>query len=166
MSNKLFAVAGLARLNGVLTTRVAKDMNRTKVLEKNAFTDIRLIELPNQMIKIDAMRFILDHDAFKSADDQATILARIEKLTPKVKNENAAVETPTVADETANVVEDAVDTAPISAAEAAAEVVADTENTVNETVTVKTPYKRPSRSKAAIAAREAAKEDSTETVEG
>lgn len=46
---------------------------------------VDLIELPNSMIKIDALKFLAAHPDFQSAADQATIHDEITDRSPRVK---------------------------------------------------------------------------------
>lgn len=70
---KLFAVAGVSKLDGVVKARFAKDMGRVKVLEKNGHTDVRLIELPKVMDKAAAVAFLMAHASFQDAVAQAAL---------------------------------------------------------------------------------------------
>lgn len=70
---KLFAVAGVSKLDGVVKARFAKDMGRVKVLEKNGHTDVRLIELPKAMDKAAAVAFLMAHASFQDAVAQAAL---------------------------------------------------------------------------------------------
>lgn len=91
---KLFAVAGVSKLDGVVKARFAKDMGRVKVLEKNGHTDVRLIELPKAMDKAAAVAFLMAHASFQDAVAKAALAgegkvaaapkARVAKVT-KVK---------------------------------------------------------------------------------
>mgnify|MGYP006301401823 CR=1 FL=1 len=59
-AEKTFTVAGVSCLKGVYKARFANSLDRVKVLHANAHTDIRLIELPNPMTKLDAVSYLLD----------------------------------------------------------------------------------------------------------
>lgn len=91
---KLFAVAGVSKLDGVVKARFAKDMGRVKVLEKNGHTDVRLIELPKVMDKAAAVAFLMAHASFQDAVAQAALkgegkVAAVAKVT-KVKEVKVA----------------------------------------------------------------------------
>ena len=58
MSEKTFGVAGYSTLNGERKMRVAKDMKRAMVLERNGHKDIVLRELPYPMTKAQASEFL------------------------------------------------------------------------------------------------------------
>lgn len=71
--DKVFAVAGVSKLDGVVKARFAKDMGRVKVLEKNGHEDVRLIELPKAMAKDAAVAFLLAHADFQDKVAQAAL---------------------------------------------------------------------------------------------
>lgn len=79
-----YAIAGVSRLNGSMKFRVANDMTRVKVLQKNGHTDIDLIELKEPMTKEAAVAFLLSID-FATKDGktnqevQDALLAEVEK---------------------------------------------------------------------------------------
>ena len=60
-----FTVAGVSNLKDVYKLRVANSTGRGKVLQANGHTDIRLIELPNAMTKLEAADYLvgLQYDA-------------------------------------------------------------------------------------------------------
>jgi DNA gyrase/topoisomerase IV subunit A len=58
MSEKTYGVAGYSTLNGERKMRVAKDMKRAMVLERNGHKDIVLRELPYPMNKAQASEFL------------------------------------------------------------------------------------------------------------
>ena len=58
-SEKLFTVAGTATYKGVTKVRFANDLvARIKILNKAGCTDINLVELPQAMTKLDALRHL------------------------------------------------------------------------------------------------------------
>jgi hypothetical protein len=59
IAEKTFTVAGVSNLNGVYKLRVANSTGRGKVLQANGHTDIRLIELPNAMTKLQAADYLV-----------------------------------------------------------------------------------------------------------
>lgn len=69
--DKLFSVAGVSTLDGVVKARFAKDMSRAKVLEKNGHKAVRLIELPKAMAKDEALAHLRSHAAFQDAAAQS-----------------------------------------------------------------------------------------------
>ncbi len=73
--DKMFAVAGISTLEGDTKVRFAKDLARVKVLEKNGHKDIKLVDLPKQMSKADAVAYLRTHATFKDAASQAVLNA-------------------------------------------------------------------------------------------
>lgn len=86
--DKVFAVAGVSKLDGAVKARFAKDMGRVKVLEKNGHTDVRLIELPKAMAKDAAVAFLLAHVDFQDAVAQAALRSE-GKAAPAPKTKTA-----------------------------------------------------------------------------
>jgi hypothetical protein len=56
---KTFKVAGVSTQDGIVKARFAKDLDRVKVLVRAGHTDIALIELPNEMTKTEAAKYLL-----------------------------------------------------------------------------------------------------------
>jgi hypothetical protein len=83
--DKLFSVAGVSTLNGVVKYRVANSLKRDAILRKSGHTDIKLIELPNPMTKEDAFTFIACH-----ADFQADRPTAKGGISPKAKTATKA----------------------------------------------------------------------------
>lgn len=81
--NKLFTVAGTAAQHGVTKVRFANDkVSRFKILDKNECTEINLVDLPEPMTKIDALRYLATLPDFQSGDAGYAVQA---KLTEKSK---------------------------------------------------------------------------------
>lgn len=79
MSNQTFKVVGITVHNGNAKVRFTDDMaRRVKQFTKGGATRCDFIELAEPMTKLDALRFMLAHDQFQSAEDQATITESIE----------------------------------------------------------------------------------------
>jgi hypothetical protein len=78
-TDKLYTVAGVSTQDGETKARFANDTMRIKVLAKNGHTDITLVELPNEMTKIEAARFIAALPEFAGADAQAAIAEYLGK---------------------------------------------------------------------------------------
>jgi hypothetical protein len=74
---KLFMVAGVSTLNGVVTARFANDMSRAKVLEKNGHTEVRLVVLPEAMDKDHAMIYLLSHPDFHDVPTRSSALRSV-----------------------------------------------------------------------------------------
>lgn len=88
-TDKLYTVAGVSTLNGETKARFANDVMRIKVLAKNGHTDIQLVELPNEMTKIEASKFLATLPEFQDAASQEAIgeyLTKHDKA-PKAKVE-------------------------------------------------------------------------------
>ena len=78
--DKMFTVAGVSTLNGVVKYRVANSLKRDAVLKKSGHTDIKLIELPNPMTKEDAVAYLLSIDfANGNKEVQAALDAAADK---------------------------------------------------------------------------------------
>ncbi len=74
MANQTFKVAGITTHGTSTKVRFTDDMiRRVKQFSKGGASRIDLIELPNEMTKIEALKYLQTHETFKSAEDQATI---------------------------------------------------------------------------------------------
>jgi hypothetical protein len=74
MSNNLFKVVGITVHNGNAKVRFTDDLTRrVKQFTKGGATRCDFIELPSEMTKLDALRYMLTQSQFQSASDQATI---------------------------------------------------------------------------------------------
>jgi len=61
--NKLYTVAGTAEQHGMTKVRFANDfVSRIKILDKNGCTNIQLLELPEPMTKLDALKYLKEQD--------------------------------------------------------------------------------------------------------
>lgn len=117
MSDKKFAVAGWSRLNGVLKVRVAKDLDRVKVLVRNGHTDVNLWTLPDEMTRTEAAAWLLvNHplpvpDVAPAAEVGEPAAAEAEAAAEvAVEGETAAAEDPVeIAVENSDGSEDTVD---------------------------------------------------------
>ena len=90
-TDKQFTVAGVSKLDGEYKVRFANDVLRIKVLAKHGHEDITLVELPEAMSKLDAVKFIKGLEEFQGASEQSAIADYLDAKTPKAK----AVSTPT-----------------------------------------------------------------------
>ena len=78
-----FKVAGIATLRGETKVRFSDNIvRRIKQYTKAGSTRIDFIDLPSEMTKIDAIKFLQGHADFQSPGDQATL---VETLEVKVK---------------------------------------------------------------------------------
>ena len=79
MANQTFKVVGITVHNGNAKVRFTDDMaRRIKQFSKGGATRCDFIELPEAMTKLDALRYMKEHEQFQSAEDQATIAESIE----------------------------------------------------------------------------------------
>ena len=73
-SNQTFKVAGITVHNGNAKVRFTDDMiRRIKQFTKGGATRADFVELPNEMTKIEALKYLQTHADYQSAEDQATI---------------------------------------------------------------------------------------------
>ena len=73
MANQTFKVAGITTHNGNTKVRFTDDMvRRVKQFSKGGATRIDLIDLPSEMDKVEALKYLQTHADFQSAADQAT----------------------------------------------------------------------------------------------
>lgn len=79
INEKTYTVCGTARnVDGTLKVRVANDLvSRIKTLVKYNCTDINLIELPEEMTKLNALEYIKNLPDFKSDEQQDEIRRRL-----------------------------------------------------------------------------------------
>jgi hypothetical protein len=74
MANQTFKVAGITTHGASTKVRFTDDMvRRVKQFSKGGATRIDLIELPSEMNKIEALKYLQTHADFQSGDDQAVI---------------------------------------------------------------------------------------------
>ena len=79
MTTQTFKVVGITTNNGNDKVRFANDMcRRVKQFAKGGHTRIDFVELPREMDKIEALKYMLTLNEFKSANDQATITDTLE----------------------------------------------------------------------------------------
>lgn len=88
-TDKTFTVAGVSTLNGDCKIRFANDVMRVKNLSKSGHEDIRLVEMPEALLKTDAAKFIMALPEFEDALAQDAIAEYLDKhdKQPKVKVE-------------------------------------------------------------------------------
>lgn len=79
MSKKLFKVVGITVHGDSTKVRFTDDMiRRIKQFTKGGATRADFIDLPKEMTKIDALKYMQTHASFQSAADQATIADALE----------------------------------------------------------------------------------------
>jgi len=84
-TDKTFTVVGVSTQKGDTKVRFANDTMRIKILQKNDHTDICLIELPEAMDKLTAVKFMQGLPEFEGVAAQAAIADYIERNTPKTR---------------------------------------------------------------------------------
>ena len=74
MANQTFKVAGITTHNGNTKVRFTDDMiRRIKQFTTGGASRIDLVELPSEMTKVEALKYLASHAEFQSPSDQATI---------------------------------------------------------------------------------------------
>lgn len=92
-TSKLFTVAGVSTYKGESKIRFATDVMRIKVLAKNGHEDIQLVELPSEMNKVEAAKFIRGLDEFQAVSSQSAIADYLDKYDAESKPAKAAPKT-------------------------------------------------------------------------
>lgn len=78
-TTQTFKVAGITTHNGNAKVRFTDDMvRRIKQFTKGGASRIDLVELPSEMTKIEALKYMATLAEFQSAEDQATIADALE----------------------------------------------------------------------------------------
>ena len=78
-TSQLFKVAGITVHNGNAKVRFTDDMvRRIKQFTKGGATRCDFVELPNEMTKTEALKYLQAHADFQSTEDQATINDALE----------------------------------------------------------------------------------------
>lgn len=73
-TSQTFKVAGITVHNGNAKVRFTDDMvRRVKQFTKGGATRCDFIELPSEMTKVEALKYMQTNELFASAEDQATI---------------------------------------------------------------------------------------------
>jgi hypothetical protein len=81
-SNQTFKVAGITIHNGNAKVRFTDDMvRRIKQFTKGGASRVDFVELPNEMTKVEALKYLATHPEFASPSDQATIADTLEDKT-------------------------------------------------------------------------------------
>jgi hypothetical protein len=77
--NQLYSVVGLTTKNDGTKVRWTQDLvRRAKSFEKDGHTNIRLVNLPHPMTKLEALEILKNHPDFRAPLDQAIIHDAIE----------------------------------------------------------------------------------------
>ena len=102
MTDKLYSVAGVSKLNGAYKVRFANDLvGRIKALAKS-HEDVQLFELPKEMSKAEVVSFLKAHELYANAQYREAIDNADEKYngvkTVKVKSTKTKKTEPNLAD--------------------------------------------------------------------
>jgi hypothetical protein len=89
MANQTFKVAGITVHNGNAKVRFTDDMvRRVKQFTKGGATRCDFVELPSEMDKIEALKYLQAHADFQSPSDQATLSdALVDRVKESSKGE-------------------------------------------------------------------------------
>ena len=86
MTNDTFKVVGIVAHNGTSKVRFANDLiRRVKQFSKGGAIRIDLMELPEEMTKLEALRYLQTHAQCQSPEDQALISDAIEDRSKSAK---------------------------------------------------------------------------------
>lgn len=78
----MFKVTGISTFNGKTKVRFANDLvSRVKILVKSGHEDINLVELPNELSKLDCIKYLKGTDLYANPTFAAAIDAADEKYT-------------------------------------------------------------------------------------
>jgi|LakMenE01Jun11ns_1017448.scaffolds.fasta_scaffold9955854_14 hypothetical protein len=91
MTNQTFTVAGTSKHKGEFKVRFANDLMRTKNLTKSGHTDITLVELPQAMLKLDAIKYIATLDEFDNVGAKTAIMDYLDRKDEAPKAKGPAV---------------------------------------------------------------------------
>ena len=81
-SNQTFKVAGITIHNGNAKVRFTDDMvRRIKQFTKGGASRVEFVELPSEMTKVEALKYLATLSEFANASDQATIADTLEDKT-------------------------------------------------------------------------------------
>ena len=96
MANQTFKVAGITTHGTSTKVRFTDDMvRRVKQFSKGGASRIDLIELPSEMTKLEALKYLQTHSDFQSAEDQATISDAITDRTKEASKGEVKVKSKT-----------------------------------------------------------------------
>lgn len=97
MASQTFKVVGITVHNGNAKVRFTDDMvRRVKQFTKGGASRCEFIELPSEMNKIDALKYMLTDSRFQSADDQATINDALSDRETEARKGNVKVKGPSL----------------------------------------------------------------------
>jgi hypothetical protein len=99
-TDKKYSVTGISKHNGEYKVRFANDVMRVKVLAKHGHEDITLVELPNEMTKLEAVKFIKGLDEMAGVAAQAAISDYLDRNDSQPTAAKAPVKAPKAAKKT------------------------------------------------------------------
>ena len=92
MAKQTFKVAGVTTHNGNSKVRFTDDMvRRVKQFSKGGATRIDLVDLPSEMTKVEALKYMQAHSDFQSAEDQALIADALADREKEAKRSSGEV---------------------------------------------------------------------------
>jgi len=96
MAKDTFKVAGITTHGDSTKVRFTDDLvRRVKQFSKGGASRIDLIELPTEMTKLEALKYLQTHEDFQSASDQATISDSIADRTKEASKGEVKVKSKT-----------------------------------------------------------------------
>jgi hypothetical protein len=96
-ANQTFKVAGITVHNSNAKVRFTDDMvRRVKQFTKGGATRTDFVELPSEMTKVEALKYMQSHELFKSAEDQATISDALADRSKEPKTVKVKVSKPSL----------------------------------------------------------------------
>lgn len=94
-SKQTFKVAGITTHNGNSKVRFTDDLiRRVKQFSKGGASRIDLYELPSEMTKLEALKYLQTHADFQSAEDQSLIGDSIEDRSKSASKGEVKVKQP------------------------------------------------------------------------
>ena len=88
MTQNTFSVAGTSTNNGITKIRFANDfVSRMKILYKNGHETVELIELGGEFTKSQVCQILMNHDKFKSDEQQDAIYEFVLRNCKEIKAE-------------------------------------------------------------------------------
>jgi len=96
MAKDTFKVAGITTHGDSTKVRFTDDLvRRVKQFSKGGASRIDLVELPTEMTKLEALKYLQTHEDFQSAGDQATISDSIADRTKEASKGEVKVKSKT-----------------------------------------------------------------------
>jgi ribosomal protein L35AE/L33A len=84
-TEKLFTVAGVTNSQGTVKVRFGNDLiSRIKIFSKGD-TQVRLIELPNAMSKLEALQYLSTHDEYQDRESSFVIQSKLQEKSKAAK---------------------------------------------------------------------------------